>query len=146
MVSAEGVDLDLRQHTLYRMYDAGGVLLYVGITATVPARLQAHRDQFWWRDVHTIRLEHFDTREELEAAEVVAIRSENPLFNVKSRTDPKPSLRKTPQRSLVIDPADWDDFGHVADEAGVGRAQVLRAFIRWYLRVPGAPLPQGPGG
>lgn len=136
-----------RPQTLYRMRDKLGELLYIGRTATISARLQAHRDtQLWWRDVATIELEHFDSPEELAAAETTAIRSENPRFNVADRADPKPSLRKTPQRTIVVEPAIWDEMGTLAREAGTTRADALRACISWYNRRPYAKLPQRPGG
>lgn len=33
----------VREHTLYRFYDSAGVLLYVGITSSLPARIEHHR-------------------------------------------------------------------------------------------------------
>lgn len=53
--------------------------------------------------------------------------------------------RKTPQRTLVVDPTEWNDLGEAAKAAGSERAQVLRQFIKWYIRRPGARLPQRPG-
>ena len=53
--------------------------------------------------------------------------------------------RKTPQRTIVVDPTVWDNFGDNAKLAGSERAVVLRAFMLWYNRVPGARLPQRPG-
>lgn len=53
--------------------------------------------------------------------------------------------RKTPQRTLVVDPDEWADLALAAKAAGSERAQVLRQFIKWYIRRPGARLPQRPG-
>jgi hypothetical protein len=53
--------------------------------------------------------------------------------------------RKTPQRTLVVDPDEWNDLATAAKAAGSERAQVLRQFIKWYIRRPGARLPQRPG-
>lgn len=133
-------------HTLYRVFDRDGVLLYVGMTSVVPsARLDSHRkQQFWWGDVTSITLENFDSAEELAAAEIAAIRSENPVYNVRDRTEPKPSQRKTPQRTIVVDPALWDDFGAAAVRAGSARADVIRNFIRWYNKRPGVAKPGRP--
>lgn len=41
-------------------------------------------------------------------------------------------------------PALWSAFGQAAREAGTNRAELLRAFIRWYIREKGARLPERP--
>lgn len=53
--------------------------------------------------------------------------------------------RKTPQRTLVVEPADWDELQVAAKAVGSNRATVLRQFIKWYIRSPGARMPQRPG-
>lgn len=35
----------------------------------------------------------------------------------------------------------WQRLGEVAQAAGTDRATVIRDFIRWYVREPGAKLP-----
>lgn len=67
---------------LYRLYDANERLLYVGITSNPKSRMNAHAiDKEWWDSVATREFEWFDTREEAAAAEVVAIRAEQPIHN-----------------------------------------------------------------
>lgn len=70
--------------TLYRFFNTEGRLLYVGITSMlVFHRLEGHRHESpWWTQVTTITVEHYDTRDEVAAAEVKAIIAEGPLFNV----------------------------------------------------------------
>lgn len=58
---------------------------------------------------------------------------------------PDSRKRKTPQRTLVVDPEEWEELARNAQLAGSERAVVLRSFIRWYNRRPGAKLPQRPG-
>lgn len=53
--------------------------------------------------------------------------------------------RKTPQRTLVVEPSDWDELQVAAKAVGSDRATVLRQFIKWYIRRPGARMPQRPG-
>ncbi|MFF6903544.1 GIY-YIG nuclease family protein [Streptomyces hydrogenans] len=70
---------------LYRFYDADGGLLYVGITKRLRIRWQEHARDYattWWPKVVTNSVTWFPNREEAEAAEREAIRSENPGFNV----------------------------------------------------------------
>jgi metal-responsive CopG/Arc/MetJ family transcriptional regulator len=38
----------------------------------------------------------------------------------------------------------WQRLGEVAQAAGTDRANVIRALIRWYIREPGAKLPNRP--
>jgi len=72
-----------KPQTLYRMYDANDVLLYVGITSRGARRFAEHAaDKPWWRHVDRIDLEHHRTREQVENAERIAIASERPLHNV----------------------------------------------------------------
>jgi len=67
---------------LYRFYDALDQLLYVGITNNPRARFGQHNsDKPWFKKVVRSTMEHFDTRAELEAAEIVAIQSELPIYN-----------------------------------------------------------------
>jgi hypothetical protein len=54
---------------------------------------------------------------------------------------PRPPTGETPIQHTRVDQDDWDDL-----EAAVGRqrAKVVRDLIRWYLRRPGAALPERP--
>jgi hypothetical protein len=69
-------------NTLYRFYDKHGVLIYVGITCSLNDRIRQHSQyQVWWREVVDAKFEHFDSRAQLEDAELQAIRSERPRYN-----------------------------------------------------------------
>jgi hypothetical protein len=54
---------------------------------------------------------------------------------------PRPPTGETPIQHTRVDQDDWDDL-----EAAKGRlrAKVVRDLIRWYLRRPGAALPERP--
>ncbi|MET8265924.1 hypothetical protein ABZU92_18250 [Micromonospora arida] len=70
---------------LYRFYDDGGALLYVGITSSPNARMAAHaREKAWWPEVDADRttIQWLTNRPEAERAEVEAIRDESPRYNV----------------------------------------------------------------
>ena len=68
---------------LYRMFDADDVLLYVGISYVVPARMEWHaRYQPWWPQVARRIVEWYGNRDLAEAAEKAAIRAEKPRHNV----------------------------------------------------------------
>lgn len=50
----------------------------------------------------------------------------------------------TPPRQIRIPDEDWGDFAEAAKQEGSDRATLVREFIRWYLRRPGAKMPQRP--
>jgi hypothetical protein len=52
--------------------------------------------------------------------------------------------RGTPKVTLRVPEALWWAFGRAARVAGADRAALLREFIRWYVREPGAKLPRRP--
>lgn len=48
----------------------------------------------------------------------------------------------TTNRVMRIDDEDWEDLGAVVGDRH--RSETVKAFIRWYLRRPGAKLPERP--
>lgn len=140
---ADVVPLPRRPHVLYRMYGSDDRLLYIGITADVDQRFTQHGTvQPWWREVAVIRVEHFDDRASVEAAEREAIRSELPAYN---RTHlPKPprvvdSSQHTPVRATRMDDERWDRLGDLYGQRN--RSAVLNEVVAWLIREPGAKLP-----
>jgi predicted GIY-YIG superfamily endonuclease len=70
-------------HALYRFFDAGGQLLYVGISLDPGARWKQHRsDKPWWGEVATVTVEPHETRAAVVQAERAAIIAEKPKYNV----------------------------------------------------------------
>lgn len=72
---------------LYRLFDESGTLLYVGITGSPAARMNAHRhDKPWWSEVDPSRTTWawHDNRDQAAKAEVETIRGERPRYNVMS--------------------------------------------------------------
>lgn len=53
----------------------------------------------------------------------------------------RPRTGQTPVQYIRIPQNDWDDLRAVAGRNAHG---LVRQFIRWYLRRPGAKLPQRP--
>lgn len=69
--------------TLYRFFDKGDELLYIGLTADVGRRVAQHRDgRPWWVEVVRITLEQFPDRRSVIEAERNAIKTERPKYNV----------------------------------------------------------------
>ncbi|WP_345191752.1 hypothetical protein [Streptomyces lavendulae] len=54
-----------------------------------------------------------------------------------------PNVPKTPARQIRIGDA-WYDFDAAAKAMGTERATVIRDLIDWYIREPGAKLPERP--
>ena len=72
--------------TLYRMWNAKGALLYVGISESAMSRFAQHAaNKDWWGEVEKVTLEHFPNREFALVAELTAIQSENPRYNIAGR-------------------------------------------------------------
>ena len=81
--------------SVYRLFDADGLLLYVGITRQGHHRLHEHaRDKAWWRDVASATFEHLPTRDAALRREAQAIHTEAPLYNIArpSIEDPRPRV------------------------------------------------------
>ncbi len=71
------------RQTLYRFWDGEGNLLYVGISVRPWDRWRQHAgDKPWWEEVASVTLESFATRSDVLAAELIAIRSEGPKYNI----------------------------------------------------------------
>lgn len=71
------------QVALYRWFDAGDQLLYVGVTDHLPGRSKEHAEsQPWWEQTARQDVEFYGSRREALAAEKLAIQTEAPVHNV----------------------------------------------------------------
>ncbi|WP_137991249.1 GIY-YIG nuclease family protein [Streptomyces vilmorinianum] len=72
-----------KRWNLYRLYDAGDALLYIGITTDPQRRWKEHRKEMpWWPEVVRKDVEILAEDVEFPAAlEHEAIRAENPRYN-----------------------------------------------------------------
>lgn len=69
-------------HVVYRFYDEEDVLLYVGVTSDLPARVSGHRlYSQWFSDAARSEVDKFDTRDLAELNEAEQIRELRPLAN-----------------------------------------------------------------
>ena len=72
---------------VYRLLDADGVLLYVGMTSDVRLRLNRHSSsQSWWPSVRGFTAHAYPNRESAALAECHAIHAEAPIHNVAIHT------------------------------------------------------------
>jgi excinuclease UvrABC nuclease subunit len=74
-------------HYVYRLYDAAGVLLYVGCTYDPRTRRSNLRlTAPWFKDVATFRLTIYPNRGHALQVERAVIAAEHPRYNVIGRT------------------------------------------------------------
>lgn len=78
-------------HTLYRAYDAGGDLLYIGLTTQFQARMIGHRSSSEWFALHTLvtTMDVGDDYAAARAAESAAILMDQPRFNIRGKKPPR---------------------------------------------------------
>ena len=74
---------------VYRFYDPGGVLLYVGCTTNPPQRFRTHRYSAWagLADPRRTTVEYYAKTRAALRAETVAIRTEFPYYQTTRETD-----------------------------------------------------------
>jgi hypothetical protein len=142
----------IERTALYRLFDADDTLLYVGITVDPETRWWNHaKEKSWWPEVANRTVEWFDNRAAAEAAEFTAIVTEDPRYNVEHSTTRKRGDAKTEYQSPYDKPRrmrapldEWAGLGAATKAMGVTRAAAVREFMRWYMRRPGAKLPDRP--
>jgi excisionase family DNA binding protein len=123
-------------YTVYRLYDEGDTLLYVGCTGRSMVRIKQHEARTpWFAEVAKIEIEHFGN--DVDAAferEQMLIGSLNPRHN-RSKPSPAPMLPiKTLPGSYVTDNGGSADEDYMAlSEAarflGLKHSGTLRAAI-----------------
>lgn len=115
---------------VYRLYDIGGTLLYVGSSSRPDARAAQHAaTKSWWPDVATTKLEWHDNRPSAQEAEAQAIRTEHPLHNgaQSPRGNEAPIVKDAPEGGGPI--------------TAIAVAEALRQEIRAGMYAPGSRLP-----
>jgi predicted GIY-YIG superfamily endonuclease len=129
--------------TLYRYFDAGKRLLYVGISNNAVQRLAQHlRDAKWARAIASVEMEHFSTRRQAIYEEVRAIETEKPLWNVLHNLK-KAALREhaTNKRKRKFRPEElMFDYGNVARNIQATRLMVEQIMgLAVAARIEGYP-------
>lgn len=137
---------------VYRLRRDDGTLLYVGVAADPAKRwIQHARGKPWFAEVANYSAEWFHNRALALAAEAAAIKAERPLHNVVHQPrPPRPkqqygnanARRKTTRRQVALSDPIWDGLGELVGDRG--RSEVIRSLVAWYLREPGAKLPERP--
>ncbi|WP_049566820.1 GIY-YIG nuclease family protein [Streptomyces sp. SBT349] len=111
--------------TLYRLYDAEGVLLYVGITANREQRWEGHRrSSSWWKQVARKELSSYPSRKLAVIAERNAVRKELPVHNVEYTYPDQPK-----SVAVTLYPQQIKKLNRLAQQRGLSRAALLRQII-----------------
>jgi hypothetical protein len=92
------VSMAPRVPTVYRFYDAAGVLLYVGSTWRPHMRWRQHQSKPWFPEVTDVRVEQFSDLEAMREAERQAIHREQPRHNVLGRRRSEDEERRKRER------------------------------------------------
>ncbi len=71
---------------VYRCYDKEGVLIYIGGSICFPTRIDGLKRKPWFDSIATITIEHHTSKMNMRDAERLAIRLENPLLKITSKS------------------------------------------------------------
>jgi predicted GIY-YIG superfamily endonuclease len=82
-VSYAWFDKDGQPGFVYRYFDASGRLLYVGCTTNMARRAVKHRYERWFKFHTSVTVERYETLRQAIAAETLAIKTENAVYNKK---------------------------------------------------------------
>jgi predicted GIY-YIG superfamily endonuclease len=75
-------DIESQPTAVYRLYDRGGQLLYVGMTNNTDVRFKWHKlEKRWWHLVEKKDVKWHPDRATARRHEAAAIKSESPLYN-----------------------------------------------------------------
>lgn len=128
---------------VYRLYDAQGTLLYVGMTKDPDARWANHaRKKPWWMHVARKSLEWHSTRQGAALAEAAAIASEYPIWNVaipdengiarRSDGSPiggRPAVGCTPGHTFRVPDDVWNQAKIGAKEDGLSMGELVTRLL-----------------
>lgn len=121
----------MKPTVLYRLYDATGALLYVGISGRWARRMVEHaQEKPWFADVSDVQIERFPTGREARAAELRAIRSEGPRHNVADIPSAAPEKRK-PMHLFAHVRGPGDVVNDICDDADGRPSLTMSAAATW---------------
>lgn len=115
---------------LYRVFDRQGQLLYVGITSNIGSRISQHSlTKEWWVEVDRVHVEMFESRQLARSAELAAIRSEQPIWNIEGVPEGRPQRegRRQDARARLVSEgwiAEGGGFGHVNHKCPCGSHRI----------------------
>lgn len=129
MTVSEAIEVDGGSPVvLYRLYNSGDALLYVGVTSDPGGRLAAHaRDKPWWPDVTRKTAALCASREAALRAERAAVRDEHPRHNVRLQCEAPPAIPEDPEPAVQAEPLAADGgsaFARLLETSRMTRASL----------------------
>jgi hypothetical protein len=94
IVNPDTLDVPGGLQQMYRLYNAEGDLLYIGISYSTLSRIcQHHDDKTWWPAVTRVEIENFTltSRATMRTIEREAIIRERPLYNISHAKSERPA-------------------------------------------------------
>lgn len=114
-----------KRTAVYRLYDKGDRLIYVGTTGDPAKRFRQHQTgKSWWEEVATREIEWFPDADTALRAERELIASELPPHNVRSMPW-HPELGQKPEDSMSITGLVSSPYAAVNHVLGTGRPLVI---------------------
>ena len=105
-----------KEQTLYR-YWQGDDLLYIGIAINAYSRASQHSDTAqWWPEASHVTFEKYASREEVLIAEMLAIKSEHPQYNITHNSGTR-SPEKLYGQIVQKQSADWAGYSKVTQRS-----------------------------
>jgi len=96
--------MNSRTFALYRWWDASGNLLYVGKSIRLLSRIEQHRrNSKFFDEAASMTIERFPDELTLGLAEVDAIRSEKPLYNILHNREASAPCDLDPEEVAALD-------------------------------------------
>ncbi|MFJ2630904.1 hypothetical protein ACIO6U_02930 [Streptomyces sp. NPDC087422] len=99
-------DIENQPTAVYRLYETGGRLLYVGMTNNPDVRFKWHSRMHWWHRVARKDVEWHSDRTAARHHEAAAIKSEEPILNAMhaaAGVDDVPLRDARPKLSQIVD-------------------------------------------
>lgn len=132
----EKVPLLKRPHAVYWLYGPGDVVLYIGMTHNIRARLAAHKctsGKTWWPWVVRHELVWFEHSNDARMFETEQLRAIRPLCNpVIPEANGK---HVTTRDGLTGVRSTWAQVAEAAEKEGTTVEAVLNEALRRYLRL-----------
>lgn len=134
-------DLNSRKTCVYRLFDADGVLLYVGASWNPKTRIFNHKDKPWWSQVAKSTIEWHPDRFTALRFEAKAIVEESPLYNVmgvdpdavRSPRSPRAEPRDRSGRTLAqaMHAVLLSPWGASSNLTETQQRAAVRTWLRW---------------